>query len=83
MYIYLIYNFFIVNFITGLLDALAKGLLSDPHVIAARILATNVTNGILGTSVWWAKQIGGIGGPNRVDEEGVTVGSKPNKEYPW
>jgi hypothetical protein len=68
---------------TGLLDALAKGLLSDPHVISARILATNLSTGILSTSIWWAKPIGTLNEPIRVDDEGVSIGSKPSKDYPW
>lgn len=76
-------TYYLFIYFSGLLDALAKGLLSDAHVIGARILATNITTGQLATSVWWEKQIGGIGGPNRVNQEGVTVGSKPDVNYPW
>jgi len=52
-------------------------------VTSARILATNVSTGILGTSVWWTKQNGGLGGPNRVEEDGVQIGTKPDTNYPW
>ncbi|KAJ6649502.1 putative G-protein coupled receptor [Pseudolycoriella hygida] len=67
----------------SLLDALAKGLLSDDYITSARILATNITNGILGTSVWWIKNVGGLGGPRRIEEDGVQIGTKPSTKYPW
>lgn len=67
----------------GLLDAVTKGLLSDEYVISARVLATNITNGVVATSVWWSKNIGGLGGPHRVEEDGIQVGIKPNNKYPW
>lgn len=70
-------------FDSGLLDAVTKGLLSDENVISARVLAINITNGVLVTSVWWAKTIGGTVGPHRVDEDGVQIGFKPSTEYPW
>lgn len=71
--------FFIIH--TGLLDALAKGLLSDPHVTSARVLTTNFSSGILSGSVWWRKQ--GLGVPIRVEEDGILVGAKPDQKYPW
>lgn len=67
----------------GLLDAITKGLLSDDYIISARVLATNITNGAIVTSVWWSKNIGGLCGPHRVEEDGVQVGNKPNNKYPW
>lgn len=70
-------------FFSGLLDAITKGLLSDEYIISARVLATNITNGAIVTSVWWSKNIGGLGGPHRVEEDGVQVGNKPNNKYPW
>jgi hypothetical protein len=68
----------------GLLDAIAKGLLSDPNVINARILATNLSSGFLSTSVWWTK-IGNreLGEPQRREEDGLTIGRKPFPDYPW
>lgn len=71
------------DILTGLLDAITKGLLSDEHVISSRVLAINITNGVLATSVWWSKNIGALGGPSRVDEDGVQIGFKPNTGYPW
>jgi hypothetical protein len=74
-----------LTFIAGLLDAIARGLLSDPNVINARILATNLSSGFLSTSVWWTK-IGNreLGEPQRHDdEEGLAVGQKPFADYPW
>lgn len=71
------------SFFAGLLDALAKGLLSDDYITSARILATNITNGILGTSVWWVKNGGGLDEPRRIEEDGVQIGTKPSTEYPW
>lgn len=68
---------------SALLDALAKGLLADEHVSSARILASNTTNGVLGTSVWWVKQPGSLEGPRRIEEEGLQVGTKPSVNYPW
>lgn len=67
----------------GLLEALTKGLLSDVYVISARVLTINVTNGVLGTSVWWSKNIGTFGGPRRVEEDGIQIGFKPDAQYPW
>lgn len=72
-----------IFYVSGLLDALAKGLLSDDYITSARILATNITNGVLGTSVWWVKNVGGLGGPRRIEEDGVQIGTKPNTKYPW
>lgn len=69
--------------ILGLLDALAKGLLNDEFICGARVLLINVTNGALISSVWWNKNIGGLGIPNRNDENGIQIGFKPNNEYPW
>lgn len=68
----------------GLLDALAKGLLSDPNVINARILATNLSSGFLSTSVWWTK-VGTreLGEAVRLDEKGELAGTKPYSDYPW
>lgn len=74
-----------IFFFSGLLDALAKGLLADPNVINARILATNLSSGLLSTSVWWTK-VGTkeLGEPVRLDENGeLAVGTKPYSEYPW
>lgn len=67
----------------GLLEAITKGLLSDDFVISSRVLTINVTNGALGTSVWWSKNIGSFGGPHRVEEDGIQVGLKPDPQYPW
>lgn len=68
---------------SGLLDALAKGLLSDIYITSARILATNVTTGLLGTAVWWTNQVGTLGGPTRIEEDGIAIGVKPDPNYPW
>lgn len=67
----------------GLFDAIAKGLLDDEFIYGARILVLNITNGKLISSVWWSKNIGGLGVPHRVDENGIQIGFKPNVEYPW
>lgn len=67
----------------GLHDALAKGLLSDNNVIASRILATNMTSGLLVNFVWWERKYGGLGEPNRVKDDGITIGGKPDENYPW
>lgn len=72
-------------FFAGLLDAIARGLLSDANVINARILATNLSSGFLSTSVYWTK-VGNreLGEPQRREEEdGLQVGSKPYTDYPW
>lgn len=69
----------------GLLDALAKGLLSDANVVNARIIATNLSTGAFSTVVLWTK-VGTreLGEPTRVDEnEELTVGKKPFSDYPW
>uniref|UniRef100_A0A8W7Q5A8 G-protein coupled receptors family 3 profile domain-containing protein n=1 Tax=Anopheles coluzzii TaxID=1518534 RepID=A0A8W7Q5A8_ANOCL len=67
----------------GLLDALAKGLLSDAYVTSARILSINVTDGLLTNSVWWNKEPGGMGAPLRIEAEGIAIGTKPDPSYPW
>ncbi|XP_053675296.1 probable G-protein coupled receptor CG31760 [Anopheles nili] len=67
----------------GLLDALAKGLLSDAYVTSARILSINVTDGLLTNSVWWNKEPGGMGAPLRIEAEGIAIGTKPDPTYPW
>lgn len=64
-------------------DAIAKGLLNDEFISGARILVTNVTNGALISSVWWSKNIGGLGETNHINEDGIRIGFEPNKEYPW
>lgn len=67
-----------------LLDALAKSLLADEHVSSARILASNTSNGILSTVVWWVKQPGSLDGPRRIEETaGLQVGNKPSVSFPW
>lgn len=73
-----------ILFIAGLLDAIARGLLADPNVINARILATNLSTGFLSTSVYWTK-VGNreLGEPQRREEDGLVVGTKPYSEYPW
>jgi G protein-coupled receptor 158 len=71
------------NTISGLLDALARGILSDPHVTSSRILGTNITSGVIINSVWWNKQVGGMGGSIRIEEDGIAVGVKPDSSYPW
>lgn len=77
MYLYLFLNWI------GLLEAITRGLLSDEYVISARVLTINVTNGVLGSSVWWSKNIGTLGGPHRVEEDGIQIGFKPDEQYPW
>ncbi|XP_058815924.1 probable G-protein coupled receptor CG31760 isoform X2 [Topomyia yanbarensis] len=67
----------------GLLDALAKGLLSDLHVTSARILSINISDGIVMNSAWWNKPTSGMAGPLRIDEEGIAVGKAPDTNYPW
>ncbi|XP_055550047.1 probable G-protein coupled receptor CG31760 isoform X2 [Wyeomyia smithii] len=67
----------------GLLDALAKGLLSDPHVTSARILSINISDGMITNSVWWDKPTSGMAGPLRMEEEGIAVGKAPDHNYPW
>nr|XP_029714675.1 probable G-protein coupled receptor CG31760 isoform X1 [Aedes albopictus] len=67
----------------GLLDALAKGLLSDVHVTSARILSINISDGMVTNSVWWNKPTSAMGGPIRIEEEGIAVGRIPDPNYPW
>jgi hypothetical protein len=70
---------------SGLLDALAKGLLLDPNVINARILATNLSTGLLSTSVSWTK-VGTreLGEPVRLDENAEISGAtKSFSDFPW
>lgn len=74
--------FFEYSFL-GLLDALARGLLSDVHVMSARILSINSSDGLITNSVWWDKQPIGMATPVRLEEEGIAVGKKPDPSYPW
>jgi hypothetical protein len=84
----------------GLLDALARSLLvSDRHVLAARVLALNASSSTLVNAVSWQRQVavtptlmsGGLdhsplfelGGPYRVQESGMRPGSRPDPKYPW
>lgn len=67
----------------GLYDALAKGLLSDNNVIAARILATNMTSSAIVNSVWWERKYGSMSVPNRVTDDGIANGVEPDSNYPW
>ncbi|KAL0275052.1 UNVERIFIED_CONTAM: hypothetical protein PYX00_003034 [Menopon gallinae] len=81
------------NHRSGLPDALGKGLiLSDRKVIAARILALNVSTGQVVTSVTWRRPsfAGGadavaleINGPIRATDEDPRQGVKPDRAYPW
>ncbi|XP_052563486.1 probable G-protein coupled receptor CG31760 [Culex pipiens pallens] len=68
---------------SGLLDALAKGLLSDQHVTSARILSINMSDGMVANSVWWNKPTSGMAGPIRTEEEGIAIGKSPDPSYPW
>lgn len=53
-------------------------------MISARILTINITNGILISSVWYNKDIGGMGDPHQHREEnGIQIGIKPSTKYPW
>ena len=84
----------------GLLDALARSLLvSDRHVLTARVLALNASSSTLVNAVSWQRQVavaptlmsGGLdhsplfelGGPYRVQESGLRPGSRPDPKYPW
>uniref|UniRef100_A0A336LQJ2 Phosphodiesterase n=1 Tax=Culicoides sonorensis TaxID=179676 RepID=A0A336LQJ2_CULSO len=67
----------------GLMDALVKGLLSDPQVIGARALTTNLSSGAISSFVYWKKQVGTLNGLIRVDESDFVIGMKPDNSYPW
>lgn len=82
----------------GLLDALARSLLvSDRHVLTARVLALNASSSTLINAVSWQRQVTvaptlsgldhsplfELGGPHRVQESGLRTGSRPNPKYPW
>lgn len=73
----------ISNSSLGLIDALVKGILSDPQVIGARVLTTNLTTGAINSFVYWKKQIGTLSGPVRVEENDLVIGMKPDNGYPW
>jgi hypothetical protein len=105
--------FFIVNAVTasnltrhqlhsaaGLMDALVRSLLvSDRHVLTARVLALNASSSTLINSVSWQRQFvvaptlisGGLdhsplfelGGPHRLQEDGLRTGLRPDPRYPW
>lgn len=68
--------------IKGLLDALAKGLLSDENVINTRILALNTSNGAVQSYVWWRKSDKSAD-YTRYEEDGLEVGKPPDTSYPW
>lgn len=74
-----------ISLFAELLDAIAKGLLLEPNVINARILATNLSSGSLSSSVWWTK-VGTreLGEAVKLDEKGeLAFGTKPYSDYPW
>ncbi|CRK86175.1 CLUMA_CG000058, isoform A [Clunio marinus] len=73
------------NHHSGLPDTLAKGLLLDPNVINTRILATNLSTGILISSVSWTKAGGKeLGQPIRLDEnDELSMTKKSFSYYPW
>ena len=74
-------------------------LVSDRHVLAARVLALNASTSNLVNSVSWQRQVtvaptmgSGVvehspllelGGPHRVQELGLRSGSRPDPKYPW
>ncbi|XP_033609513.1 probable G-protein coupled receptor CG31760 isoform X2 [Cryptotermes secundus] len=85
---------------SGLMDALARSLLvSDRHVLTARVLALNASSSTLINSVSWQRQFvvtptlmsGGLdhsllfelGGPHRLQEDGLRTGFRPDPRYPW
>ncbi|XP_021938529.1 probable G-protein coupled receptor CG31760 [Zootermopsis nevadensis] len=85
---------------SGLLDALARSLLvSDRHVLTARVLALNASSSTIINSVSWQRQsplaptlmAGGLdhsplfelGGPHYVQESGLRTGFRPDPKYPW
>ncbi|XP_050311439.1 probable G-protein coupled receptor CG31760 isoform X2 [Anthonomus grandis grandis] len=68
----------------GLQDAISKNILvSDPAVLAARVLAINATNGQLINCAWWQKQGLEMGGPKKVPETVMEAGRRPSADYPW
>lgn len=86
--------------VAGLLDALARSLLvSDRHVLTARVLALNASSSTIINSVSWQRQsplaptlmAGGmdhsplfeLGGPHYVQESGLRTGFRPDPKYPW
>lgn len=66
-----------------LLDAIAKGLLSDPLITSARIISTNASNDSPLSSVWWRKPITGVGIPEQVEESLIEIDLKIRQQHPW
>lgn len=70
--------------IAGLQDAISRNLLvSDQHILSARVLAINVTTGELQNCAWWRRQAMEMGGPRRLTENTPHIGQRPDAEYPW
>ncbi|XP_076275307.1 putative G-protein coupled receptor CG31760 [Rhynchophorus ferrugineus] len=68
----------------GLEDAMSKNILvSDPTVLAARVLAMNASTGLLVYCTWWQRQGLEMGGPKKVKETVMELGQKPSTEFPW
>lgn len=63
-----------------LLDAIAKGLLSDPYIISTRIVVTNTSNIVLSSSVWWRRQVDGE--LEQVESTGSSLVMEMDRE-PW
>lgn len=68
-----------------LLDAVAKGLLIDPQIISARIIATNSSSESSPPviSVWWRRSLDGSGKPEQVEADLAMIGVKSDQQQPW
>lgn len=66
-----------------LLDAIAKGLLSDPLIVSARIISTNASNNSPLSSVWWRKPMSGSLTPEQVEESLIEIDLKIRQQHPW
>lgn len=65
--------------------AIARNLLiSDPGVMAMRVLALNASTGMLANCEWWQNQEGmEVGGPRKVESQLPKKGHRPDYSYPW
>lgn len=73
--------------VAGLHVALARNvLISDPGVLAMRVLALNGSSGALTNCEWWQNREGmEVGGPRRLEDPHILPkkGLRPDTTYPW
>lgn len=66
-----------------LLDAVCKGLLSDPQIISSRIISANTSNESSVGLVWWRKNLDESGALEQVEENLINIDLKSHQRHPW